>query len=42
MRQQYAAETLADMERALQALIAAAQDDSEIVWGMRQLVYERV
>jgi hypothetical protein len=42
IRQHYAAETLADMERALQALIEASQDDTEIEWGMRQLVYERV
>ncbi|MCZ6873950.1 MAG: hypothetical protein O7G88_10535 [bacterium] len=42
IRQHYAAETLADMERALQALIEASPDDTEIEWGMRQLAYERV
>lgn len=42
IRQHYAAATLADMERALQALSEAPAGATEIEWGMRQLVYERV
>ena len=42
IRQHYDAATLADMERALQAFIEAPSDDTEIEWGMRQLVYERL
>lgn len=42
IRTHYAPELIAQLEEDIHMLTQAVQDDIEIVWGMRQLVYERV